>query len=192
MRCWFLTAPTNKFVGFQVGSPQGYFGAIASRHPEECSYAGDQLGSMTDVAYWWRKKAGRDFSQLNITGNDTFTSMERCGWLFTDIGVIPRYKRVCHLRRYQVLDEDDRSVDIRTWPKSVWEWAPSYPPCYWPCGFKNNHHRTTGPSMWRGTYRASMDGLDEAELLEENLPLPIQDNTGVRLPFNGTDRVWDY
>ena len=151
-----------------------------------------KFGSMTDVAYWWRKKAGRDFSQLNITGNDTFTSMERCGWLFTDIGVIPRYKKVCHLRRYQVLDEDDRSVDIRTWPKSVWEWAPSYPPCYWPCGFKNNHHRTTGPSMWRGTYRASMDGLDEAELLEENLPLPIQDNTGVRLPFNGTDRVWDY
>ena len=51
-----------------------------------------KFGSMTDVAYWWRKKAGRDFSQLNITGNDTFTSMERCGWLFTDIGVIPRYK----------------------------------------------------------------------------------------------------
>ena len=26
-----------------------------------------KFGSMTDVAYWWRKKAGRDFSQLNIT-----------------------------------------------------------------------------------------------------------------------------
>lgn len=38
-----LTAPTNKFVGFQVGSPQGYHGAIASRHSEEHGYAGDHF-----------------------------------------------------------------------------------------------------------------------------------------------------
>ena len=38
-----LTAPTNKFVGFQVGSPQGYYGAIASRLSEESGYAGDHL-----------------------------------------------------------------------------------------------------------------------------------------------------
>ena len=151
-----------------------------------------KFGSMNDVAYWWRRKVGQDFSQVNITGKDTCTVMEKNGWLRTEIGVIPTYKRVRYLRRYQVLDEDGRSVDIRTWPKSVWEWAPSHPACYWPCGFKDNHHRTTGPSMWRSPYRASMDGLDEGELLSEGLPLPIRDNSGVRLPFDGTDSVWDY
>ena len=61
-----------------------------------------KFGSMTDVAYWWRKKVGQDFSQLNVTGNDTFTSMEKYGWLRTGIGVIPTYKKVSHLRRYQI------------------------------------------------------------------------------------------
>ena len=120
-----------------------------------------KAGSMTDIAYWWHRKVGRDFFQLNVTGKDTHTAMEKDGsWLHIQENgrsyVIPTYKKVIYLRRYQVLDEDGRSVDIRTWPKSVWEWTPTYPPCYWPCGFKSNYHRISGPSMWRGTYRASM------------------------------------
>ncbi len=156
-----------------------------------------KAGSMTDIAYWWHRKVGRDFFQLNVTGKDTHTAMEKDGsWLHIQENgrsyVIPTYKKVIYLRRYQVLDEDGRSVDIRTWPKSVWEWTPTYPPCYWPCGFKSNYHRISGPSMGRGTYRASMNVLDESELLDEALPLPIRDCSDVRFPFNGTDDVWSY
>ena len=41
-----------------------------------------KAGSMTDIAYWWHRKVGRDFFQLNVTGKDTHTAMEKDGsWL---------------------------------------------------------------------------------------------------------------
>ena len=153
-------------------------------------------GTMQEISYWWRKKVGKDFFQLNITGKDIRIGWERDGWLFIkDMGTgytIPAYKRVTNLRQYQVLDDSGRPVDIRTWPKSVWEWEPASPSYNWPCGFKDNHHRSSGPAMWHRTCRVASAGVDEAELHDEGLPFPIRDNTGVRLPFGGTDDSWGY
>lgn len=172
-------------------------------------------GTQQEIALWWRggllvqgkhllsredrrgKPARVDFTQLNVTGKDVYRIPEQDGWYwFKDKDghpyTVPKYVWVAYLRRYQVFDDAGRSIDIRAWDDSVWHYVPPrqssqwYPG--WMRGAKFHHHRTSGPSMWRGTLRAAMDVAE----IDEDLPLPIRDNTKVRLPFGGTEDSWSY
>lgn len=160
-------------------------------------------GTCQQIAHWWRRKfkdqkGNVNFRDLNVTGKDVVICKEKDGFSLVMIDgkltLITNWVRVRYLRRYQVLDEDGRSVDIRNWSKDVWEYKPPrHRPLVldWVDGSKSHFHRTSGPSMWRGTFSSSMETADETELLEDGLPLPIQSNVDVRLPFN-TSTVWDY
>lgn len=65
------------------------------------------------------------FDDLNMTGNDTIVRWERTGVYICVPGFpdIPEYKRVRYLRRYMVLDGDDRCIDVRKWDI---DWNSSY------------------------------------------------------------------
>lgn len=161
-------------------------------------------GTCQEIAYWWRtNKKFRDykgnihFDELNMTGKDTVLHVVKDGLIKLKIRGeytwVTNYKHVHDLRTYQVQDEDGRSVDIRSWGKDVWEYEPprcTYVP-RWMSGSKAHGHRSSGPSMWRGTFSASMESVDKAELLADGHPVPLRDNSGVRLPFT-TSTVWDY
>jgi len=159
-------------------------------------------GTCQEIAFWWRgkfrnRKGNISFEGLNVTGKDTVARKERDGFISIKVCgeylTLPAFKTVYYLRSYQVLDKNGRSIDIRSWDKAVWAYVPPSRRLArgWMSGGKTHHHRTSGPSMWHGTFSASMVSVDEAELLEDGLPFPIRVNTGVRLPFN-TNTVWDY
>lgn len=71
-----------------------------------------------ELALWWRGR-DRDFNELNVTGNDVFVSHWYKPVLVGEECIYISISERC-LRRFQVFDDDGRSIDIRIWPKFVW------------------------------------------------------------------------
>lgn len=104
--------------------------------------------SMKDLARFWLRKFDKCFNQLNLTGKDILTETVFKGMSLSRNGLpIPEIEKRRTLRRYQVLDKDGRSVDIREWPDYVWEPEHSKPLRFIYTGHKNNRRRVTGPSL---------------------------------------------
>lgn len=62
------------------------------------------------------------FLQLNITGKDTYSALlPDGGYVVSPLNGIayPTHSRTNILRRYQVLDQNDHPVDIRTWTREI-------------------------------------------------------------------------
>ena len=159
-----------------------------------------KLESQTDVVNWWKSRMGHNFGELNITGNDMRYVQESDGFTkFTDRDGVnhsfQNYKYVPYLRRYQVFDNEMRSIDIRDWPKTIWDYHPTYKYSSWRyTGRKDHQHRMSGPAMLKNTLLTVQDHIDKEELLEQGLPLPIINKTDVRkgFLFGGTDDVWSF
>lgn len=104
--------------------------------------------SMKDLARFWLRKFDKRFDQLNLTGKDILTETVFTGMTLSRNGLpIPNYEHRRTLRRYQVLDKNGRSVDIRDWPDYVWEpeHRKSFQFVY--TGRKSHRRRVTGPSL---------------------------------------------
>lgn len=132
-----------------------------------------------ELALWWRER-DHNFNELNVTGNDIFVNHWYkpilVGEVYFYISTPERY-----LRRFQVLDDDGRSIDIRLWPKFVWEWQKPYKSRYWGwSGSKKHGHRHSGPALWRGTRRSASISASDWDLIEEALPCPVMDRTAIR------------
>lgn len=134
-----------------------------------------EFKSAESLAAWWIKKMGRDFSDLNITGNDC--------WRYSQWGVLDNHfhGHVTGLRRYQVLDEYSRSIDIREWSYSAWHPKPISHKYFWGFSGKKPHeHRASGPSMHHATARQALNTVNLDDLFEEDLPIPEKDRTKLR------------
>lgn len=127
------------------------------------------FGTQGEIAAWWKQHNGKNnFSQLNMTGNDTYR-MEMP--VYTDdrnILWIPQYPK----RRYKVYDEEGRSIDIRLWPKELWRPRPivQRSPYYGQSGKKRHRRRGHAPAgVHRILKSACSQGyhqyIDEDELL---------------------------
>lgn len=74
-----------------------------------------------EIAQAWfilnRRRGKVTFDDLNISGKDYVWKNEPTNDYFfiPDYGYIRKYVRNRYLRRYQVFDENGRSIDIRTW-----------------------------------------------------------------------------
>ena len=91
------------------------------------------LRSEQDVATWWKNTYFRNlqfprhrkpidakdfFRELNVTGKDKGVELHMTNAAdVLALGTPTHYERISRLRRYQVLDEQGRSVDIRSWPE---------------------------------------------------------------------------
>lgn len=158
----------------------------------------ESFASREDAAAWWKSNF-TDFCDLNVTGKDCFAETELDGFETDDDGfvhpVFYRYGPV--LRRYQVFDEDFRSIDIRLWPDSVWNAEPhrcSWPrPWLWNAGYKHRRPGITAPSMAYSTSRQNADCVDYEELYEDGLPAPERDRSAVRPKVLISDfDTWDH
>ena len=110
------------------------------------------------LARWWKSHFGMDFTQLNITGKDTYITIEITGQYWDPcIGAYrPERTRTAVLRRYQVLDSDNRSVDIRRWDVALFNSQTHCGLYGWPwSGGKSRWHRRSAPSMRRSAMRAA-------------------------------------
>lgn len=86
---------------------------------------------------------------------------------------ITKYERC--IRRFQVLDEDGRSIDIRNWSYAIWH-PVKKKSTHWhfPCnGFRSHWHRVKAPSGYRRLLAARSMVLDEDDL---SLLTPAQVN----------------
>lgn len=146
------------------------------------------------VCFWWIRTNGRNnFSDLNVTGHDTVTRKEMCGstW-YAGLGYVPNYRHTSYLRRYQVLDDQFRSIDIRRWPEEVWE-MPKYGYSWsiFSSGSKNHTHRVSGPSGHRRNLRDKANteySRDEAKEI-----YVIRDKSDVRnKTVMRSGDAWDY
>lgn len=143
-----------------------------------------------------------DFSQLNITGKDCCPVYERVGmyWEPKNECFWNSYVRVMRLKRFQVIDSDGRSIDIRTWkPEIALANAGHYPakpskehipvfrrePAGW--GRKVHTHRKGGCTMWRASMREVFCG-DDDELTEFR---PVIDRSKSRNRGFSFDAGWD-
>lgn len=111
-----------------------------------------------ELAYQWVCKNGLGsdmFDNLNITGKDTRPA------LFEE--------DAAYSRRYQIFDDNQRSIDIRDWDEDVWQKAINYKPKYKHKpyvihGHKRNKHRIHGPSLHYRTMRASTEKNNEYDI----------------------------
>lgn len=125
-----------------------------------------------NLTAWWKRQfplPESRFSELNMTGKDTYTYVE----FRYRVGELPVPETTSYLRRYRVTDEDGRSVDIRNWASDLWTHMPaprtySFPP------YKRTGHRLHGPSMYRNTIRQAQ-AMPEIEGVR-----PIVDRSAVR------------
>ena len=146
------------------------------------------------VCFWWTRTQGRNnFSDLNVTGHDTVTRKEMCGttW-YAGLGYVPNYRHVSYLRRYQVLDNDHRSIDIRNWPDDCWDMPKyGYGWSIFANGSKNHVHRVSGPSGHRRTLRAKAKAESFRDEVNE-IPV-VRDKSKVRAKtVMGSGDAWDY
>lgn len=124
---------------------------------------------------------------INITGADKYLRHDLPAESVRSIPMtlngnevdVIRYRPEAYaLRPYQVLDEDGRSVDPRTWPE------PEKPKLY--CtGFCGNgrrphDHRVGGPAMHRQTLRAIANELTDSELSEWGLCASAKTHISIR------------
>jgi len=135
-----------------------------------------------DLVLWWRRKA-RGFEDLNVTGKDIGV----VHWMQPAWNGCFIEKSETWLRRYQVFDKEMRSVDIRQWSRTVWDYEAPHVPYRWASNSRKQHwHRITGPSFWHGTLKGAVVGKDE------DVPLfPIKDKSKVRNKVR-EEFVWDY
>lgn len=136
------------------------------------------------VADWWGSKQSADLD-LNVTGNDCYSEPVYTGCQIDDDGFtyIIFYDYIARLRRYQVFDNDFRSVDIRQWPDSIWDarYKPNHDVCgRYHVGPKQSHPSVTGPAMAHSTSRQNTDCVDYDELNEAGLPVPEKDRSEIR------------
>lgn len=135
-----------------------------------------------------------DFLELNMTGKDTVTGMEKVPgkfWFYQGT-TFPCYEEVATLRRYMVTDEQGRSIDIRTWlPEIALVKSGKYRPTHKkanakepvyrrePCGQgrKQHSHRVGYPAMW---HRALAETLNEEDLALDAEVRPTRDHSGIR------------
>lgn len=99
------------------------------------------------------------FDELNVTGKDTYTD----AWIYES-----------RLRRYQVLDNDFRSIDIREWSKETWTRILDAPHITVPYIGRNGHkqhtHRAHGPSFRRNDIRNFVAMNDEENSMKCDRP----------------------
>lgn len=131
------------------------------------------FGSIYDLTRWWTKKLGRkEFYEFNVTGNDLHPDYDKGTLVLT-------------LRRYQVLDENGRSVDIRKLPESIWDF-PNIAYSYWPANFmpgaKSRAHRMTGPKLRRSGFRA----ITEPTYVTDEL---LDETTAAMLPHIDVNKI---
>ena len=157
-------------------------------------YKGTSIAFHTQesLLYYWREHIDRDgrhknflnFDQLNVTGKDemVWSKFYSAGpWFYTE-----RYRDI---RRYQVFDDDGRSIDIRQWKDAL---AAVESGRYHPLRKKRSVAFTfrDGPVPYvrkshghrigcESFYRSSLQALNDAPL--EDLDIhAIVDHTGVR------------
>lgn len=143
-----------------------------------------------------------DFSQLNVTGKDCCPVDECVGkyWDSKNELFWNSYVRVMRLKRFQVVDSDGRSIDIRAWkPEIALANAGHYPakpskehipvfrrePAGW--GRKVHGHRKGGCAMWRASMRELFCGNDD-ELAEFQ---PVIDRSKSRNRGFSSGAGWD-
>ena len=159
------------------------------------------------LLYFWREHIGRDiwnrrnrliFDQLNVTGKDVMTwSKFYCAgsWFYTE--------RHRDIRRYQVFDDDGRSIDIRQWKEALsavesGNYLPLRKKRHIMYSFRNGPVPYVRKPQWHrigceSFYRSSMRALVDDPL--EDLDIrPVIDHTGVRksgrkLKFSGWDNA---
>lgn len=123
-----------------------------------------------ELAAWWIHQYGLDFSQLNVTGNDIVTVPARtvAVWTKRDGEYVRDYitKYEQYTRRFQVLDGDGRSIDIRNWSYATWHPVRKKPGrWYFPYNGSRPHwHRVKAPSGYRRLLEARSMTLDEDDL----------------------------
>lgn len=143
------------------------------------------------------------FKELNVTGNDTM----KVTW-FDD-------KTYEYLRPYQVLDENDRSCDIRTWTEEIELFRKGISAHLLSkvvkkgevsryrvdpiCGIRKGHsHRSQGPAMWKRSmqeieglnlYTCSVEGEDELPSTKYNVKFRDR-GIGVDTIWNGIESKW--
>lgn len=109
------------------------------------------------------------FDILNVTGNDTYSVLERTGrWYWSVCGedrhLAPEYARRFYTRQYLVTDETGRHIDIRLWPASIWEQAAApvrYSFWSFGSGSRPHAHREHGAHGYRRAAAAACSPLDE-------------------------------
>lgn len=133
------------------------------------------------LARAWRERFGDSFDELNVTGRDSragvIRRVVRAGG-DSDGETLVVHERVEWSRRFQVLDEDGRSVDVREWPEDVFRTERRAPRR---CRAANHggraaHPHRRGPTLQLGAIRAAADRtyLDECD------ERPTRDNSGIR------------
>lgn len=145
-----------------------------------------------DLLLWWKKTLGtQNYEELNVTGHDTRWVTETCRTPgTTDIAAFmcPIAERALRLRRYQVLDEKGKSVDIRRWPDSAWSVEmTSQESDYSGTGGKRLVRMVNGPSLFRRTVGSQDQHIDLEELMDAGLPLPNGMAPNIRNSFRGFD-----
>lgn len=132
----------------------------------------------------------RRFEQLNITGSDTYAYHTTDGYGRIPDGnggtvLIPFRKLVYGTRRYLVLDEDNKHIDIRTWGSGIWDNVPTrhtYRRTRFYSGAKRHSHRISGPSGYRRTMRAMSDTglLEDIDTCQHENSLKPRPKTRIR------------
>ena len=143
----------------------------------------------SDLLDFWKRKIG-DFRELNVTGKDNKIENEYTTTTSCVPGLLG-YTTIEHrvLKRYLVIDESGRHMDIREWENTPIRTGSTHTCAVVPfIGEKYHLHRTDGPSMYRRTRRANTD--DRFEELEngEMVAVPgIRSKTVIR-----ADDVWEH
>lgn len=158
-------------------------------------YKGSSIAFQTQesLLYYWSERIGHDgwyrrnrliFDQLNVTGKDemVWSKFYSAGsWFYTE------WHR--DIRRYQVFDEDGRSIDIRQWKEALaavesGRYQPirknrriefSFRDGPVPYIRKLHEHRIGAEAFYRSSLRALVD-----DPLEDLDVCPVINHTGVR------------
>lgn len=117
------------------------------------------------------------FDNLNITGHDIRMVRVPVGCQEIDGDFYTVYERQPYLRRYQVVDDADRSIDIRTWNNEIEAFRAGERPARKhdthkpvfrrePCGYgrKRTACRVGLPAMWKASMVEAFDYADDEPL----------------------------
>lgn len=158
---------------------------------------------LTSGAPAWLQESKLKFHELNVTGKDMHLKAQPNGhyWNTAIHAYLPTYETVCKLKRFQVIDDKGRSIDIRTWTQEIaavntgyypdvariQKLTPAFrrePAEY---GRKDHAHRKGGCTMWRASMREVFCG-DDDELTEFR---PVIDHSKFRDRGFTTSAGWN-
>lgn len=126
-----------------------------------------------ELILWWKKHNGvRNFDELNVTGADChmtetemFYDINSQAYVTTRTPLSPPV-----IKRYVILDEDGRHIDIRYWDDALWEvkkpcvsLKERYPELY---SGKKRHRRRHKGAAFNHRDRRDYVSLDENDLPE--------------------------